>query len=208
VRLHGRHRVLAAKTVRWGPHAIVVPPNCIGDPLAGGAPNDRASRIRPTVIGGRARIGPFVVIGQGSYLGHNVEVYPHCLVGEDTRIGNQTKIVYAAQIHNRVEIGTKCIVGGFVCNGSKIGDRTSCFGQLVHKYRRHSIDEWNDESADDPPAPNIGSDTVVAFGAIIIGGVTIGSKSYIGPREVIDCDLPPGSRVLTQLRRKRVRASN
>lgn len=155
-----------------------------------------------TFIGQSTVIKPFSLIFKGAKIGKNVEIYEYSRIGSRAMIGDGTKIVYGAKIYDDVIIGKRCIIAGFCCNGSKIGDETSMMGHLIHKYPAHAIDIWDDEEQEDPPSPIIGEKVVVGYNSIIIGGVTIGMNSYIGAGTIITRDVPPNTKVFTDRKLK------
>ena len=155
-----------------------------------------------TFIGQSTVIKPFSLIFKGAKIGKNVEIYEYSRIGSRTIIGDGTKIVYGAKIYDDVIVGERCIISGFCCNGSKIGDETTMMGHLIHKYPTHAIDIWDAEEHEDSPSPIIGEKVVVAYNSIIIGGVTIGRNSYIGAGTIITHDVPPNTKVFTDRKLK------
>jgi acetyltransferase-like isoleucine patch superfamily enzyme len=95
--------------------------------------------------------------------------------------------VYGVYVCDRVTIGCDTRIGGFVCDGVVIGDRCTVMGQLVHEYSRPHLPWWEVDEA--PPV--IGEDTVVGFGALVVGGVRIGPRSYVAAGAVVTKDVPP-----------------
>lgn len=43
------------------------------------------------------------------------------------------------------------------------------------------------------PSPSVGDGTVIGAGAVLIGDITIGAQSWLGPRVFVDRDVLPGS---------------
>jgi acetyltransferase-like isoleucine patch superfamily enzyme len=60
-------------------------------------------------------------------------------------------------------------------------------GQLVHEYTRPHQGWW---AVDEEP-PRIEEDSVIAFGAHVVGGVTVGPRSYVAAGATITRDVPP-----------------
>lgn len=150
-----------------------------------------------TFLGRGTIVNPFSIIFRGAKIGKNVEINEHSRIGSRTIIGDNTKIVYGAKIYDDVIIGKRCIVTGFCCNGSKIGDETTMMGHLIHKYPTHAIDVWDDRGMEDPPSPIIEDNVIVGYNSTIIGGVTIGRNSYIGAGAIITKNIPPHTKVIT-----------
>lgn len=159
---------------------------------------------------GRVSAGRPVRIGKGSLLMHGVIAYEGvdigagCVVedrvriGYDSIIGARTRLIHGAYLCDRVEVGQDCRIAGFVCDGTRIGSRSSVMGQLVHEYTQPHRGWW---AVDEAP-PVIGEDTVIGFAAVVIGGVRVGPRSYVAAGSVISRDVPPehiatGTNVLT-----------
>ena len=96
-------------------------------------------------------------------------------LGYDCSVGARSRLVYGAYICDRVIIGCDARVGGFICDGATIGDRSTVMGQLVHEYTRPHEPWWE---VDEEP-PFVAADTVVGFGSLIIGTVRVGPRSYV-----------------------------
>lgn len=124
------------------------------------------TRRNPTVLGEGVFVGAHAVVGSGAAIGRGTIIEPGCYVGEQSRVLAGGFIRYGARIYSRVDIGRDCVLGGFVCNDTKIGDRVAFFGAAVHRFV--SIQGGQRE-----PAPTIEDDVLVGFGAVIIGGVTV-----------------------------------
>lgn len=159
--------------------------------------NTEADHVEVTFLGEGSVVYPFSIIFRGAKIGKRVGINEHSRIGSRTIIGDETKIVYGAKIYDDVIIGKRCIISGFCCNGSKIGNETTMMGHLVHKYPTHAIDFWDDEELEDPPSPIIEDNVIVGYNSIIIGGVTIGSNSYISAGAIITRDVPPHTKVIT-----------
>jgi acetyltransferase-like isoleucine patch superfamily enzyme len=108
-------------------------------------------------------------------------------VGYDSSVGDRTRLVYGAYVCDRVTIGADARVAGLVCDGSVIGDGSTVMGRLVHEYTRPHEDWW--EVDEEPPV--IEADTVVGYGAHVVGGVRIGPRSYVAAGAVVTRDVPP-----------------
>lgn len=153
------------------------------------------SRKNPTVIGQGSVIKPFSIIFRGAKIGKKVNIEEYSLIGHKTKIGNYTIIVYGAKVYHEVEIGRECIISGFCCNGSKIGDKTTMMGRLIHRYTEHAIESWYDETKPHLASPNIGKNVIIGFDSIIIGDVTIGNNSRIGAKTIISSNIPSNTRI-------------
>lgn len=142
-----------------------------------------------TVIGSRCYIQLGSIIYEGVTMGDDVICTDHVTIGTSSTIGSGTKVHYRAQIFHEVKVGVNCRVGGFCCNNSSIGNDSSVYGSLLHRYGKHQ-GETSDK------APRVGESVIIAFNSTVIGGVTIGSNSYIAAGAVVTKDVPPDSIVI------------
>ena len=142
---------------------------------------------RPVDIGKKCMIFNHVIIYEGVQLGESCVVEDRVRIGYDSMIGAQSRLLYGAYVCDRVQVGVMCRVAGFVCDGTWIGARCSVMGQLVHEYTRPHQGWW---SVDEAP-PRIEDDSVVAFGAHVIGGVTVCPRSYVAAGATVTRDVPP-----------------
>jgi acetyltransferase-like isoleucine patch superfamily enzyme len=60
-------------------------------------------------------------------------------------------------------------------------------GSLVHEYTRPHLGWWD---VDEKP-PVILSDTVIGYGATVVGAVRVGPRSYVAAGAVVTRDVPP-----------------
>lgn len=141
----------------------------------------------PVVIGDRCMLFNHVVVYEGCSIGDECVLEDRVRVGYDTRMGPGSRLMYGAYVCDRVSIGSEARVAGFVCDGTSIGDRSTVMGDLVHEYSRPHAGWW--ETDEDPPV--IEADTVVGYGARVIGGVRVGPCSYVAAGAVVTRDVPP-----------------
>lgn len=141
----------------------------------------------PVTIGEGCLIFNQVVVYEGTSIGEECVVEDRVRIGYDTRVGPRSRLVYGAYICDRVRIGADARVAGFVCDGAVIGDRSTVMGDLVHEYTRPHEDWWD---VDEVP-PVIEADTVVGYGARVVGGIRIGPCSYVVAGAVVTKDVPP-----------------
>ncbi|MGH8903510.1 MAG: acyltransferase [Egibacteraceae bacterium] len=140
----------------------------------------------PVAIGERCIIFNLVVIYEGVRVGKGCVIEDRVRIGYDSRIGAGSRLVYGAYLCDRVTIGCDTRIAGFVCDGTVIGDRSTVMGQLVHEHSRPHEDWWLVDEA----APVIESDTVVGYGACVVGGIRIGPRSYVASGAVVTKDVP------------------
>lgn len=136
-------------------------------------------------------IGSFCTIYENVTIGENVFIDDYIRIGPNTTIGSNTRLLYGAKIYKEVEIGTNCIISGFICNRAIIKENSSVFGMLVHRYPRP---KWGVKEE----SPIIGKNVVVGMGALIVGGVEIGDNSYIAAGAIVRKNIPEGSVIINK----------
>lgn len=142
---------------------------------------------KPVAVGPNCLVGNQVVVHEGVQVGAGCVVEDRVRIGYDSTIGDRTRIVYGAYLCDRVTVGADATVAGFICDGTTIGDRSTVMGELVHEYTRPHEGWWD---VDEEP-PVIEADSVVGYGARVVGGVRIGPCSYVAAGAVVTKDVPP-----------------
>lgn len=117
-------------------------------------------------------------IGNGVLCGHNV------LIREYSSVGDHSKVFDGSRIYARVKIGKHARINGFCCDRSIIGDDVSMLGDLVHKYST-PVGGLIEK------APVIENNSVIGWGAIIIGHVIVHEGAYVGAGTIVTKDIPP-----------------
>jgi acetyltransferase-like isoleucine patch superfamily enzyme len=165
----------------------VVGPGCdIGD--FGFQRRDYPRLLRDNVAPARTELGPgavirgLSVIGCGTRVGRDLRCDFHSCIGEDCEIGDEVVIQYGARVYDRVVIGSNSIIGGFVCNDSRIGQGCVVQGSLVHARTAPAPE----------PAPIIEDGVLVGAGAVVVGGVTVGRGCVVAAGAVLIEDAAPG----------------
>lgn len=136
-----------------------------------------------TIIKKGTCIGCNTIIYSGANIGEYVEIEDNCKVGANSHVGTKTRIMYNAQVYNRVKIGANCRISGFVCNETIIEDFVSFFGKTVHKYKEYS------NVSTKRPTPRINKNAIIGFDSILIGGITIGENARVGANLIVTKDL-------------------
>lgn len=142
-----------------------------------------------TRLGDRCEVGPHARVLRGSHIGKRVSVDGGCTVEQDVDVGDDSRLIYHCIVCNSVRIGRHAIIGGFIGERSRVGDYCRVFGQLVHRQDDPAV-PWDDQEED---PPTLEDHVLVGFGAIIIGGVTVGSRSCISAGAVVTRNVPRGS---------------
>nr|WP_279379232.1 hypothetical protein [Sphingosinicella ginsenosidimutans] len=147
----------------------------------------------PPRIGSDVWVGDQVLIGGGTAIGDGAILDHHVILESDVLFGRRSLACYRAQICAGSIVGERCVIGGFIGERSTIGDNCRVFGALVHRHPRH-WGGWDDdnEMAD---GPTLEAGVFVAFGAVLVGKITIGVNAYVGANAVVTQDVPPGNTI-------------
>lgn len=139
-----------------------------------------------TTIGHNVIIQPNVLISGGVFIGNRVKIGPFVIIGKNTNIGSGTQIMYQSQIYENVHVGKDCIIGGFLCDFSEIGNDVTVMGSLVHKY----VNGWDEEEDLQNKSPIIEDNVIVGYGSIVIGKVRLRSRTYVAAGAIVTEDTP------------------
>ncbi len=162
----------------------------IGAPL----PNERYGResatntpwgeSRGVIIKSNVLIESHAIIHDGTTIEPGVWIASRVRVGHDTIIATNAELYYQCQVYDRVRIGEGAAVGGFLCNDSVIGRGAIVLGNLVHRFvdATYGVPE---------PAPHVEEEAFIGMGAIVIGGVTVGARAYVGAGAVLTSNATP-----------------
>lgn len=124
-------------------------------------------------------------------ISNDVVVDSQCRVAANSFIGERSQVLYGATVFEAVEIGSDCIIGSDVSNWTRIEDRVTFMGTIVHSNRKvEEMTEWN---TDPHPAPRIRSGAFIGEAALLIGGVEVGCSSYVAAGETVRSNIPPDS---------------
>ena len=143
-----------------------------------------------TTIGPNTYIGPSTIIGKGANIGNDCLIEHNCYIGEKSKLGDKVFVRYGCQIYKNVEIGNKCIISGFLCNNTRVGNNVEFFGKTAHRYLDRKIGEPE-------PAPSISDGVFVAFNALIIGGITIGNSAIIKAGAIVTRDIMANETIMS-----------
>jgi acetyltransferase-like isoleucine patch superfamily enzyme len=130
-------------------------------------------------------LGAGTKVYAGSVLDEGVETEDDVRIGWNARVGARTRLMYGAQVYCGVTIGADCRVAGFVGDNVRLAERVAFFGSAVHDYPRRTV------TYEPRPSPRVLSDAIVAVGAVLVGGVTVGKSAYIAANAVVTRDVPP-----------------
>lgn len=141
---------------------------------------------KPVRIGKRVRIGAFCLIEPGVSLGDDVYIDHYCRISAGVQVGAHTRILYRAQVFDDVTIGKNCIIAGELVDRTVVGDNVTFQGNTAHSHK-DATGDWDET---EEPSPVVKSGSVVGVDALLIGGVTIGPRSYVAAGERVRCDVP------------------
>ena len=143
----------------------------------------------PTIIGENAFLNSGTIIYSGCTLDEGVICEDKVVVRWDTSVGAHTKLMIGVLIGSYITIGRNSRVGGICGNRSRIGNYVTTFGILLHSYKQYGANHVE-------PAPNLEDYVTVGYNSNVVGGVTIGTRSYVGAGSMITKDVPPDTVVM------------
>ena len=144
-----------------------------------------------TYVDAGAVIGSFCLIEADVRLGLRVQVDAYCRICRGTVVGDDSRILYGAQVFEDVRIGSRCIIGGSLADRVIVEDNVTYFGETAHAYRLPgSLENWD---STEQPSAIIRSRSVVGQNALLVGGISVGPGAYISAGEIVRCDVPPNT---------------
>lgn len=141
-----------------------------------------------TVIAGDTYIGYYSIIGSSSKIESHAIIDDYCVIESRVTIGKGSLLIYRAQVCNDAQIGNDCVIGGFVAERVKIGNRCRVFGKVIHLQHDPSLG-WDDDDAEEV-SPVIKDSAFVGFGAVVSGDVTIGEGAFVCANALVTKDVP------------------
>lgn len=132
-------------------------------------------------------IHPTAIVEDGVTLGENATVGYYSIIRGNVQTGRNLRVGSHASIEGDVTIGDDVTIRG-KCEipNSIIGDRVNIYSGV--KF----YDTPNPPDGPNLP-PVIGDDVTICCDTAILGGVTIGARSFIGARCFVTQDVPPDS---------------
>lgn len=154
-----------------------------------------------TVIGEKSLIHSGTIIYSGVQLGRESMCEDRVVIRWDTTIGDYTKVLRNGFVGAKVTIGAYCHIGNMVGNDTVIGNYTTSFGELVHQFLVLGSGEQTDtysqyDVGGKDPAPYIGDYVTIGSKALVVGGVTIESRSFVAAGAIVTKDIPTGTLVM------------
>jgi len=147
----------------------------------------KMKKINNIFIGKYSLIAPDVQIGEGSKIWNYCKLYG-CKIGSKTEIGSY------CEVKNEVEIGDNCIVKSYVSIAKEtkigsyvfIGPRVIFLNDMSPSVKKVLEQSWNLEKI------IIEDEVTVGGGSIILPGVKISKRAFIGAGSVVTKDIPEG----------------
>jgi UDP-2-acetamido-3-amino-2,3-dideoxy-glucuronate N-acetyltransferase len=136
-----------------------------------------------------------VSFGEGVVVQSFTNLYG-CSIGDETRVGPFVEIQRGASVGARCKIQSHA----FICDGVRIGDRVFVGHgvMFVNDKRPRATAEGGGLQTEADWAlleTHVEDDASIGSGAVILGGVRIGSGALVGAGAVVTRDVPPGSTI-------------
>lgn len=150
--------------------------------------NGQQEEHEPVTIGENCRIGHYCTIGSGT------EIFARCIIDDFSilesyvSLGENSIVIYRAQICNEVRIGTNCVIGGLVGERTTVGNYCRIFGDIVHSQTNPMI-PWDDEDLKEEPV-TLHDRVFIGFKSVVAGGISIGPRAYILAGSLITKNIP------------------
>jgi acetyltransferase-like isoleucine patch superfamily enzyme len=152
---------------------------------------------RATQVGQGVTIGAQAIVYEGCSLGDQVFVGDQASIRENCTIGSRSVIGRGAMLEFDVRLGQRVLVftGSYLCEKTTVEDDVfigACVASAAGKvisYRRPQIETQAE-------GPTIHRGARIGTGTILHPGVSIGSESVVALGAVVFEDVPPGTLVL------------
>lgn len=142
-----------------------------------------------TIIAAKAYVGYCSFVGSGTVIETGVVIDDFSIVECEVVLGQETLVIYRAQICSEARIGRYCVIGGFIAERVVVGDRSRVFGKIVHSQHDPSL-PWDSPGATEGSAV-IKKDVFIGFDALVVGEITIGTGAYVCAGAIVTRDVPP-----------------
>jgi acetyltransferase-like isoleucine patch superfamily enzyme/dTDP-4-dehydrorhamnose 3,5-epimerase-like enzyme len=136
------------------------------------------SDVQSAAIGVGTRLWQFVVVLPGAKIGQDCNICSHCLIENDVLIGDRVTVKSGVQLWDGLRVGNDVFIGP---NASFTNDRFPRSQQKPEKFLATTIQD----------GASIGA------GAVILPGVTIGSKAMVAAGAVVTRSVPPNAVVVS-----------
>jgi acetyltransferase-like isoleucine patch superfamily enzyme len=133
--------------------------------------------VQSDKIGAAARIWQYSVVLPGAVIGANCNICSHCFVENDVEIGDRVTLKSGVQLWDGLRVGDDVFIGP---NASFANDRFPRSQQRPEHFLVTTIEN----------GASIGA------GAVILPGITIGSRAMIAAGAVVTRSVPPNAIVV------------
>jgi serine acetyltransferase len=128
-------------------------------------------------IGLGTRIWQFVVVLRGAVIGADCNICAHCLIESEVVVGDRVTLKSGVQLWNGLRLGDDVFVGP---NVSFANDRFPRSKKKPEQFSQTILE----------------SGASIGAGAVLLPGVTIGSKAMVGAGAVVTRSVPPNAIVV------------
>lgn len=128
-------------------------------------------------IGDGTRIWQFVVVLPGAHIGKDCNICSHCFIENDVAVGNRVTIKNGVQLWDGLRVGDDVFIGP---NVTFTNDRLPRSGNRNFK----------------PMVTDIGPESSIGAGAVILPGLRIGAGAMIAAGAVVTHDVPDRTLVM------------
>lgn len=130
--------------------------------------------LQSAAIGAGTRIWQFVVVLPGAQIGQDCNICSHCLIENDVVVGDRVTVKSGVQLWDGLRVGNDVFIGP---NVSFTNDRFPRSQQKPEKFL----------------VTTISAGASIGAGAVILPGVTIGSKAMVAAGAVVTRSVPPNA---------------
>jgi len=147
-----------------------------------------------TVIGGEAVVRAGAVIyagaevGDGTVVGHYTLLRSFVIVGEGSQLGHHLTVERASSIGAQV----RCSPGSHITSSCVLADRVF-LGAGVRTVNDRELTWRHPDRGPELMPPRFARGARVGSGSVILAGVTIGQNALVGAGSVVTRDIPAGS---------------
>jgi acetyltransferase-like isoleucine patch superfamily enzyme len=145
---------------------------------------------RPTAVGARVWIGPYVTVGQGVTIGDDSILEEFARIQPNAMIGQRVLVTSRSSIGIGVTVGQDSVIKGYVGDNTRIGAGCRITGDLIHRQLDPSV-PWDDPLGEEPAAV-VEDGVFIGWRALIVGGINIGVGAYVCAGALVSKDVPAG----------------
>jgi len=137
----------------------------------------RLADVQSSTIGARTRVWQFVVILPGAHIGEDCNINAHCFIENDVLIGDRVTVKCGVYLWDGLRVADDVFIGP---NVTFTNDRFPRSRQRPERFETTTIER----------GASIGA------GAVILPGLTIGSRAMVAAGSVVTRDVPENALVM------------